>query len=487
MATGHIVLLLCHRFFSASDQNLELTKTREMPRTFITPTGKNLCHVRSLGRGQFGVADLVKDRKNDNYCLKQVPVRTSDEDAKTDVMKEVDLMKASVHPNVVVLYDSWFDRNRLYILMEFCANASVDLLITEYTNKSLSFTEDKVVSFLTELSSALVYLHDTLRIMHRDLKPANIFMDRIGTLKIGDFGLSKCLGGDDLCATMCGSPLYMSPEQCRGDSYSFRTDVWALGCIAYEFMTLRSPWLEQEMRNYAALVYSITNHKPRFDRIELRYSDTLVNSTRWMLRKTPAQRWTAAKVNQNLRPQTIQPPLDASVRHMRRVSPSPITVDDEEDASPTADPPTPFLPPARPPTPIGPLEALKRQEALVQDAAKLAALIIQKSFRVSTARREHTPPLPLVQTPKVLVPMDKTRETTSPKEKKAAITIQTVLRASLNRRRFPRTPRANPTPVAPPNQCSARITQLALPRRPSVRKLPPSVLPKVVVTPRAAW
>lgn len=451
-----------------------------MPRTFITPGGKNLCHVRSLGRGQFGVADLVKDRRNDTFCLKQVPVRTSDEDAKADVMKEVRLMKASVHPNVVVLHDSWFDRNRLYILMEFCANASVDLLITEYTTKKLCFTEDKVVSFLTELSSALVHLHDTLRIMHRDLKPANIFMDRIGTLKIGDFGLSKCLGGDDLCATMCGSPLYMSPEQCRGENYSFRTDVWALGCIAYEFMTLRSPWLDSETRSYAALVYSIATHKPRFEGIEHKYSDTLVNSTRWMLRKTPSQRWTAAKVNQQLRPQTIHPPFDASMRH---VSPSPITILDEgrEDS----EPPTPVLPPARPPTPIGRLEPMG-QECLVNDAAKIAALVIQTSFRLSAARREFTP-LPPVSKPSVLVPMDRTRDRTVlvRDEKRAATTIQSVLRESLNRRRFPRTPRATPTNTSSPpssKPCSARITQLALPRRVPVRKVS-TALPKVV-TPR---
>ena len=98
----------------------------KMPRMFVTPKGKNLTLVKRLGRGQFGIADLVQDRRSDFFCLKQVSVRTSDEDEKAEVMKEVELMKMSAHPNVVILHDSWFDKNRLYILMEYCVNSSVD-------------------------------------------------------------------------------------------------------------------------------------------------------------------------------------------------------------------------------------------------------------------------------------------------------------------------------------------------------------------------
>ena len=431
-----------------------------MPRMFVTPQGKNLTLVRRLGQGQFGVADLVRDRRLENYCLKQVSVRTSDEEAKVEVLKEVELMKVSVHPNVVVLYDSWFDRNRLYILMEYCVNSSVDHLITEYSTKKIFFTEDKVVSFVTELSSALTFLHDKLRIMHRDLKPANIFMDRIGTLKIGDFGLSKCLGGDNLCATFVGTPMYMSPEQCKGDSYSFETDVWALGCITYEFMALKSPWIKG-VSSYPALLKNITTKSPDFDILQDRYSDNLVNSVRWMLRKQTEFRWTAKKVNDNFRPQAVIPFVDVSI-----VMKEPV----QKQAAP---------------------------EANVEERIQ-AASIIQHSFRSrvsgTATQAKPIPPTPIKPTPITPIkpaPITRLKLDTRDASEVAVTRLQNGFRYSLNNRRRKPTTYRNlaPGPNAQGTQCSARIAQLAAPRRvqtPTNNMHLPRV-PNTRPLPRAAW
>jgi NIMA (never in mitosis gene a)-related kinase len=81
------------------------------------------------------------------------------------------------------------------------------------------------------------------RIMHRDLKPANIFIDNNGNLKVGDLGLSRQLSNQTLEAfSRVGTPLYMSPEVLQGKGYDFKSDMWSVGCIAYELCNLTSPF-----------------------------------------------------------------------------------------------------------------------------------------------------------------------------------------------------------------------------------------------------
>ena len=80
---------------------------------------------------------------------------------------------------------------------------------------------------------ALLFLHKQ-KILHRDLKTQNIFLkgDR---LKLGDFGIAKVLDDTkDFANTCIGTPYYMSPELFKNEPYSYKSDVWAFGCIIYE-------------------------------------------------------------------------------------------------------------------------------------------------------------------------------------------------------------------------------------------------------------
>lgn len=80
------------------------------------------------------------------------------------------------------------------------------------------------------------------RIMHRDLKPANIFISQNGELKVGDLGLGylgfikgRIFSSETVEAySKVGTPLYMSPELLHGEGYDMKSDVWSVGCIAYE-------------------------------------------------------------------------------------------------------------------------------------------------------------------------------------------------------------------------------------------------------------
>jgi NIMA (never in mitosis gene a)-related kinase len=86
---------------------------------------------------------------------------------------------------------------------------------------------------------AIDYIHSN-KILHRDIKSQNVFLTSNGTLKLGDFGISKVLQNTmDKAATMVGTPYYMSPEMYENKPYTHKSDIWALGCILYELCTLK--------------------------------------------------------------------------------------------------------------------------------------------------------------------------------------------------------------------------------------------------------
>ena len=89
---------------------------------------------------------------------------------------------------------------------------------------------------------ALKYLH-TNNIIHRDIKSANIFIDENNNIKLGDFGTIKIMKNYMMYATtQIGTPYYMGPEIYKCLRYTSKCDIWALGCVLYEMMTLTQPF-----------------------------------------------------------------------------------------------------------------------------------------------------------------------------------------------------------------------------------------------------
>jgi NIMA (never in mitosis gene a)-related kinase 1/4/5 len=99
---------------------------------------------------------------------------------------------------------------------------------------------------------ALKHIHEK-RILHRDIKTSNIFLTSNGTVKIGDFGISRILEGTkEETQSVVGTPYYMSPEVCQSKPYSYKSDIWALGCCLYELCTLKHAF---DAKNLLGLVY----------------------------------------------------------------------------------------------------------------------------------------------------------------------------------------------------------------------------------------
>jgi len=116
----------------------------------------------------------------------------------------------------------------------------------------------------------LEYLHGW-KILHRDIKLTNIFLTGNNTIKIGDFGISRVLESTvEAAMTVVGTPYYMSPEVCESKPYTFKSDVWALGCVLYELCTLEHAF---QADNLLGLVYKIVRESPK--PIPDHYSDEL--------------------------------------------------------------------------------------------------------------------------------------------------------------------------------------------------------------------
>ena len=90
-------------------------------------------------------------------------------------------------------------------------------------------------------------MHD-INIMHRDLKSANVFLNSDETVKLGDMNVSKVASKEGLNFTQTGTPYYASPEVWRDEPYDLKSDIWSLGCVLYEMITLKPPFQASSMK-----------------------------------------------------------------------------------------------------------------------------------------------------------------------------------------------------------------------------------------------
>ncbi|HEY9774198.1 MAG TPA: serine/threonine-protein kinase [Planktothrix sp.] len=144
------------------------------------------------------------------------------------------------HPNIVSVYSFGVSAGRAYIAMDYLEGVSLSTLLEE--NKHLPI--DRALHIFRQVADALGQAHGR-GVIHRDLKPSNIILVKNGAdndfVKIVDFGIAKLLNQDDPDAVrltqtgeIFGSPIYMSPEQCKGQKLDIRADVYSLGCLMYE-------------------------------------------------------------------------------------------------------------------------------------------------------------------------------------------------------------------------------------------------------------
>lgn len=209
------------------------------------------------------------------------------------------LLETLSHPNVAVCLGSFVERGSFHIVLEFADRGDLGQLIQIRHRARQHLSEQDIWGLFTQVCAGVACIHGQ-RIIHRDLKPRNVLLyaappPRPGyrghrglrlVAKIADLGVSRQLGATtEMATTFYGTPLYISPELCRNQPYSAKTDVWSLGVMLYELAALRPPFFGYSIVELAG---SIT--RGTYDALPPSYSNTLRESVHMMLNLSDALR-----------------------------------------------------------------------------------------------------------------------------------------------------------------------------------------------------
>ncbi|XP_066483461.1 serine/threonine-protein kinase Nek9 isoform X2 [Tiliqua scincoides] len=194
--------------------------------------------IRILGRGAFGEATLYRRTEDDSLVVwKEVDLTRLSEKERRDALNEIVILALLQHDNIIAYYNHFMDNTTLLIELEYCNGGNLyDKILRQ---KDKLFEEEMVVWYLFQIASAVSCIHRE-GILHRDIKTLNIFLTKANLIKLGDYGLAKKLNSEySMAETLVGTPYYMSPELCQGVKYNFKSDIWAVGCVIFELLTLK--------------------------------------------------------------------------------------------------------------------------------------------------------------------------------------------------------------------------------------------------------
>ncbi|MFI5280938.1 MAG: protein kinase, partial [Gemmatimonadales bacterium] len=197
-----------------------------------------------LGMGGMGVVYRAIDKElGEAVAIKtlKADAMASDPAMLARFKDEIRLARKITHRNVVRTHDLGEVEGMYYITMEFCEGQSLKHLIQSrgHLPVNVALTVGK------QLCRALESAHEQ-GVIHRDIKPQNLIMEPSGTLKVMDFGIARLASRTDgvtQAGTAIGTPEYMAPEQLLGDKVDFRVDLYATGCVLFECLTGRTPFV----------------------------------------------------------------------------------------------------------------------------------------------------------------------------------------------------------------------------------------------------
>ncbi|XP_032223263.2 serine/threonine-protein kinase Nek1 isoform X2 [Nematostella vectensis] len=240
--------------------------------------------VKKIGEGSFGKALLVKKRNDGkHYVIKEINICRMKPREREESRKEVKVLSQLKHPNIVSYQESFEESGNLYIVMDYCDGG--DLYKKINGQRGIAFSEDQVMDWFVQICLGLKHVHDR-KILHRDIKSQNIFLTRHGIIKMGDFGIARVLHSTvELARTCIGTPYYLSPEIVENRPYNNKSDIWSLGCVLYEMLTLKHAFEAGNMKN---LVLKII--RGSYPPIPLRYSADIRMLVAQLLKRNPHDR-----------------------------------------------------------------------------------------------------------------------------------------------------------------------------------------------------
>ncbi|MEV6394963.1 Stk1 family PASTA domain-containing Ser/Thr kinase [Streptomyces sp. NPDC051907] len=201
-----------------------------------------------LGRG--GMAEVYL--AHDTRLGRTVAVKTLRADLARDpsfqarFRREAQSAASLNHPAIVAVYDTgedYVDNISIpYIVMEYVDGST----LRELLHSGRKLLPERTLEMTIGILQALEYSHRN-GIVHRDIKPANVMLTRTGQVKVMDFGIARAMGDSGMTMTqtaaVIGTAQYLSPEQAKGEQVDARSDLYSTGCLLYELLTVRPPFV----------------------------------------------------------------------------------------------------------------------------------------------------------------------------------------------------------------------------------------------------
>ncbi len=209
-----------------------------------------------LGQGGFGIVLRAFDEKLHRIVAIKVlnPEIASTSPPRKRFLREARAAAAVKHENVVHIYSVEEDPLP-YMVMEYVHGPTLQ----QYLDSTGPLETDELVRLCQQIVAGLVAAHDR-GLIHRDIKPGNILLDKGIDIrvKITDFGLARAADDASMTRTgvICGTPMYMAPEQATGQSLDHRADLFSLGSVMYQMACGRPPFRAESS---IAVLMRVTN------------------------------------------------------------------------------------------------------------------------------------------------------------------------------------------------------------------------------------
>ena len=260
-------------------------------KTFIQ--GKNYSDLLSeydilehLGAGAFGVVQKVRHKASKQIrAMKTIKKNTIYEEKN---LREIENLMLLDHPNILKLYEYYYDKKNLYIITEFCEGGE---LFDKIKDRNGYFSERDAAKILKAVLQAIAYCH-SMKLVHRDLKPENILLEGndLEHIKLIDFGTSNIINPNQKLKERLGTAYYIAPEVLK-KNYDEKCDLWSIGVIMFILLTGEPPFngntdeeiLQNVKNGYVDFSTSI------FEEISEEAKDLLSK----LLEKVPAKRYSA--------------------------------------------------------------------------------------------------------------------------------------------------------------------------------------------------
>ena len=195
--------------------------------------------IRELGRGGFGIVYEAEDPDLERHvALKILHSQLVVDPLFLDRFKQEAKLSAQLeHPNLVPVYEFGQNKGYNYLAMGFMKGGSLKNRLQEYG----AFDPCYAKKVFEQILEGICYIHQN-NVIHRDLKPSNILFDQYGVARISDLGFAKAVHSDvsssmGTSGAMIGTAAYMAPEIWNGKKATEQSDIYSLGCIAYEMLT----------------------------------------------------------------------------------------------------------------------------------------------------------------------------------------------------------------------------------------------------------